>query len=154
MKNSGSPTLILQSCRVSNEPLWFLVAIFLNFIAVENSIMPFGICEHLSIDFSIQHKWFSMREHLKLWNYMCSRKYCLKKRCELETGEFWPKIYQGFFWTMKQRAVYVCYYFLIPVGSDMQTMKCVRLDLHKSEGCQRLPFRCLFALKSKWMTSL
>lgn len=48
---------------------------------------------------------------------------------------------------MKQRAVYVCYYFLIPVGSDMQTMKCVRLDLHKSEGCQLLLFRCLCCLK-------
>lgn len=89
-------TLILQSCRVSNEPFWFLVAPLLNFIAVENSIMPIGISTRLWIDFSVQHKWFPMREHLRLWNCMCSRKYCLKKRCELETGNFCPKIYQLF----------------------------------------------------------
>lgn len=100
MKNSRSPALVHQSGRVGNKPLWFLVAPFLDFITVGNSIMPAGIGESPPTDFSIQQQQSPMRKRLQLWISVCSGKCQLadpeeKIRTE-EFGNFCPKIYQLF----------------------------------------------------------
>lgn len=74
MKNSRSPTLVLQSGRVGSKPLWFLAAPFLDFITVGSSILPTGISESPSTDFSIQQQQSPMRERLQLWICVCSGK--------------------------------------------------------------------------------
>jgi len=62
--------------------------------------MPTGICESLSIDFSIQQKQNQMKEHLHLWTYVCSRKCQLahpeEKTWTEDFGNFCPKIFQLF----------------------------------------------------------